>query len=51
MNFNENQTKSCKTAKYPVIGHPVIYPTLGLANKTGEVVSLLGLRFWIFPRL
>ena len=39
MNFNEYQTKSRKTAKYPVIGHAVIYPTLGLANEAGEVAG------------
>ena len=39
MNFNDYQTKSRKTAKYPVIGHPVIYPTLGLVNEAGEVAG------------
>jgi NTP pyrophosphatase (non-canonical NTP hydrolase) len=39
MNFNEYQTKSRKTAKYPAIGHPVIYPTLGLTNEAGEVAG------------
>ena len=39
MNFNEYQTKSRKTAKYPAIGHPVIYPTLGLVNEAGEVAG------------
>lgn len=39
MNFTEYQTKSRKTAKYPAIGHPVIYPTLGLANEAGEVAG------------
>ena len=37
MNFNDYQKKSRKTAGYPAIGHPVIYPTLGLVNETGEV--------------
>ncbi len=37
MDFNEYQTKSRKTAGYPAIGHPVIYPTLGLTNEAGEV--------------
>jgi len=36
MNFNGCQTKSCKTAKYPAIGHPVIYPTLGLVNGAAK---------------
>lgn len=39
MDFNDYQTKSRKTASYPAIGHPVIYPTLGLANEAGEVAG------------
>ena len=39
MNFNEYQTKSRATAKYPAIGHAVIYPTLGLVNEAGEVAG------------
>jgi NTP pyrophosphatase (non-canonical NTP hydrolase) len=39
MDFNEYQQKSRRTAKYPTIGHPVIYPTLGLTNETGEVAG------------
>ncbi len=39
MDFTDYQTKSRKTAKYPVIGHAVIYPTLGLANEAGEVAG------------
>ena len=39
MNFNDYQQKSRKTAKYPPIGHPVIYPTLGLVNEAGEVAG------------
>ena len=39
MNFNEYQQKSRKTAGYPAIGHPVIYPTLGLVNEAGEVAG------------
>lgn len=39
MNFNEYQTKSRATAGYPVIGHGVVYPTLGLANEAGEVAG------------
>ena len=39
MNFNEYQQKSRKTAGYPAIGHPVIYPVLGLANEAGEVAG------------
>ena len=37
MNFSEYQTKARQTAKYPIIGHGVIYPTLGLTNEAGEV--------------
>ena len=39
MNFTEYQTKSRRTARYPSIGHPVIYPTLGLTNEAGEVAG------------
>jgi NTP pyrophosphatase (non-canonical NTP hydrolase) len=39
MNFKDYQTKSRKTAGYPPIGHPVIYPTLGLVNEAGEVAG------------
>ncbi len=39
MNFSNYQTKSRRTAKYPSIGHPVIYPTLGLTNEAGEVAG------------
>ena len=41
MDFNEYQQKSRKTAAYPAIGHPVVYPTLGLANEAGEVAGKL----------
>ncbi|MEP6895503.1 MAG: nucleoside triphosphate pyrophosphohydrolase family protein [Chloroflexota bacterium] len=39
MNFNDYQTKSRMTAKYPAIGRAVIYPTLGLVNEAGEVAG------------
>jgi NTP pyrophosphatase (non-canonical NTP hydrolase) len=39
MNFNEYQQRARATARYPVIGHGVIYPTLGLANEAGEVAG------------
>ncbi len=39
MNFTDYQTKSRRTARYPSIGHPVIYPTLGLTNEAGEVAG------------
>lgn len=39
MDFNDYQNQSRGTAKYPVIGHGVIYPTLGLTNEAGEVAG------------
>ena len=39
MDFTEYQAKSRQTALYPVIGHGVIYPTLGLTNEAGEVAG------------
>ena len=39
MNFSDYQTKSRTTAQYPFIGHPVIYPVLGLVNEAGEVAG------------
>ena len=39
MNFSDYQQKARQTAKYPVIGQGVIYPTLGLASETGEVAG------------
>ena len=39
MKFSDYQTQSRKTAKYPPIGHGVIYPTLGLTNEAGEVAG------------
>ena len=39
MNFTDYQKRSRATALYPAIGHPVIYPTLGLANEAGEVAG------------
>ena len=39
MNFTEYQHNSRATAKYPVIGHGIIYPTLGLTNEAGEVAG------------
>lgn len=37
--LNEYQEESRKTAKYPVIGHRVIYPLLGLLGETGEIAE------------
>lgn len=39
MEIDEYQKESRRTAIYPAIGHPVVYPTLGLANEAGEVAG------------
>jgi len=39
MDFDEYQKKSSSTAVYPDIGHNFVYPTLGLADESGEVVE------------
>ena len=39
MDFADYQERARQTAAYPVIGHGVIYPTLGLANESGEVAG------------
>jgi len=39
MDFTDYQKKAKQTAKYPIIGHGVIYPTLGLTNEAGEVAG------------
>ena len=39
MNFIDYQEAARRTAKYPVIGHAVIYPTLGLTSEAGEVAG------------
>jgi NTP pyrophosphatase (non-canonical NTP hydrolase) len=39
MNLDEYQERARATARYPVIGHPVIYPALGLTNEAGEVAG------------
>jgi NTP pyrophosphatase (non-canonical NTP hydrolase) len=39
MRFSDYQHFSRRTACYPVIGHPVIYPALGLTNEAGEVAG------------
>lgn len=36
MDFNEYQEKAHQTSSDLVIGHPIIYPTLGLVNEAGE---------------
>lgn len=39
MEFDEYQKKAASTALYPNIGNNYIYPTLGLADESGEVVG------------
>src|SRR5574340_239378 len=39
MQFSDYQKRAGDTAQYPIIGHRVIYPTLGLANEAGEVAG------------
>lgn len=39
MEFNEYQKKSRQTAVYPVISQGFVYPALGLAGESGEVVE------------
>ncbi len=39
MDFSAYQEQSRTTARYPHIGHPVIYPVLGLASEAGEVAG------------
>ena len=39
MELNEYQKKARETALYPRLGNNFIYPALGLAGETGEVVE------------
>lgn len=39
MTFEEYQNESQKTARYPVVGAPFVYPTLGLVGEAGEVAE------------
>lgn len=39
MNFSEYQKLSRQTAIYPTIGQGFVYPALGLAGESGEVVE------------
>ena len=36
MTLNEYQTAALSTSLGTVIGHPIVYPTLGLAGEAGE---------------
>jgi len=39
MELNDYQKKARETALYPGVGNNFVYPTLGLAGETGEVVE------------
>lgn len=39
MTFEEYQKLSRKTAVYPIVGEKFVYPALGLAGESGEVVE------------
>lgn len=39
MTFEEYQKQSRKTALYHEIGHPLVYPVLGLVGESGEVAE------------
>lgn len=37
--FEKYQAAARQTAQYPVIGHGIVYPALGLAGEAGEVAD------------
>ena len=37
MRFKEYQEMARETALFPIIGHKIVYPALGLAGESGEV--------------
>lgn len=37
MNFEEYQKAAKEKAVYPTLGHPVVFPTLGMLGEAGEV--------------
>ena len=45
MDFNEYQKEAYKTATYPDLGNNIIYPALGLAGESGELVDKIK-KFW-----
>ncbi|HEX2868691.1 MAG TPA: nucleoside triphosphate pyrophosphohydrolase family protein [Ignavibacteriales bacterium] len=43
-NFKEYQEQARETAQYPIIGHGVIYPILGLVGELGELMTAIETR-------
>lgn len=41
MNFADYQAQVGATARYPTLGHPLVYPALGLAGEAGEVANVI----------
>jgi len=41
LTFEEYQEESRKTAIYPEVGKPYVYPALGLGGEAGEVIETL----------
>src|ERR1035437_4160603 len=39
MTMNDYQRLAEETAQYPTLGHPIVYPALGLAGEAGEVAE------------
>lgn len=39
MKLNDYQAAAQETAVYPTLGHPIVYPALGLAGEAGEVAE------------
>lgn len=39
LTLNEYQAMAEETAVYPTLGHPIVYPALGLAGEAGEVAE------------
>lgn len=37
--FDDYQGEAAKFAIYPTLGHPIVYPALGLAGEAGEVAE------------
>jgi NTP pyrophosphatase (non-canonical NTP hydrolase) len=39
MTFEEYQKSAKKTAVYPIVGQSIVYPALGLAGESGEIMN------------